>query len=204
MRKIWLVIIANCLLLSQGYAAQTTTIAAFGDSLFTGYGLSDEDSFPSQLEQKLRADGYAITMINDGVSGDTTAGGVSRVDQVIAQKPDIIMLDLGGNDLLRAVPPAETRKNLETIMEHIKQAHIRTILIGQKAPLTLGAAYASAYNSLFPDIAASYGAVLYPFFLEGVYNHPELMQADGVHPTKDGIVIMVNSLYPLITAGLKK
>ena len=189
---------------SQGSAADTTTIAAFGDSLFSGYGLQPEDAFPAQLERKLKADGYNVTVINDGISGDTTGGGVSRVDQVIAQRPDIVMLSLGGNDLLRAFPPDVTRKNLDDIMAKIKQANIRMLLIGQKAPLTLGAAYANAFNAIYLDLAKQYGAGLYPFFLEGVYGKADLMQPDGVHPTREGVAVMVNNIYPLVTPGLKK
>ncbi len=203
MKKLWVAMVINLLLGSQSWAA-ANTIAAFGDSLFSGYGLAAEDSFPAQLERRLKADGYDVTIINNGVTGETTAGGVGRVDQVVAQKPDIILVEFGANDLLQRVQPAEVRKNLETIMSRIKQANIRMMLIGMKAPFTAGPAYADAYNALFPELATTYGAGFYPFFLEGVYGKPELMQPDTVHPTKEGIAVMVANMYPLVTSGLRK
>lgn len=190
--------------LSQSRAAGTTTIAAFGDSLFSGYGISPQYAFPQRLEQRLLAKGYDVRVLNLGVSGDTSAGGLARVDHVIAQKPDIVILELGGNDLLRALPPAATQDNLDAILQKLTAARIQVVLTGHVAPLNYGRQFADAYNAVFPALSAKYGVALYPSMLSGVVGHAELMQADGVHPNAQGVDVMVGNLLPWITRLLKK
>ena len=169
-----------------------------------GYGLPPEDAFPAQLEARLKRDGYNVHVLNDGVSGDTTAGGVSRVDSVISQKPDAALVVLGGNDLLRGVPPVQVRANMDSILLKLQAAHIRVLVAGQKAPLTYGAAYADAYNGIFCGLAKTYGAECYPFFLESVYAHAGLMQQDGIHPNKEGVATVIGQMYPEVVKLLGK
>ncbi len=195
----------TCLLVSQSRAeGTTTTIAAFGDSLFAGYGLNATEAFPVKLEQQLLAAGYNVKIINDGVSGDTTAGGISRLDYVLAQKPDIIILELGANDLMRAFPPATTQANLDGMMQKIQAAGIKLILAGIAAPMNFGAKFAGDFNAIYPTLAAKYNAPLYPGILEGVLGHAELLQADGVHPTAQGVDIMVSGMLPVVEKLLVK
>lgn len=195
---------ATCLPLSQGWAADTTVIAAFGDSLFSGYGIAVEESFPAQLEKRLKQDGYNVSVVNYGISGDTTAGGVNRIDGIIQTKPDIILLELGANDLLRAVPPTETRNNMDIILQRVKAANIRMILTTMQAPNTLGVQFSTAYNGIYPEMAGKYGATLTPFLMSYVLGNPQYMQADGAHPNKDGVLVMVNNVYETVAKSLKK
>ena len=179
-------------------------IAAFGDSLVAGYGVAPGDAFPARLEKAMNAQGLNVKIINDGVSGDTTAGGLARVDYVVKQKPVLVVIVLGGNDLLRGLPPEDVRRNLAAIMEHFAQAGIKMVVAGQMAPLSLGTKYANAYNAVFCDLAKQYNAGCYPFFLDGVYNHPELMQADGIHPNAQGAAFIADKIKPLVSAQLKR
>lgn len=204
MRILSFCIVISVLLVSQSYAAGTTTIAAFGDSLFAGYGLPPEEAFPVKLEKKLTADGYSVKILAHGVSGDTTAGGLGRVDYVLGQKPDIVIVELGGNDLLRAVPAASTQSNLDSILQKFKAAGVKTILAGQVAPLNYGQKFANDYNAIFPALASKYSVPLYPSILEGILGHPALLQADGLHPTAEGVDVMVTGIAPLVEKMLTK
>lgn len=189
----------SCLLLSQANAqATTTTIAAFGDSLFAGYGLNATDAFPAKLEQRLTADGYHVKVLNHGVSGDTTAGGLGRVDYMLAAKPDLVILELGANDILRGFPPATTQNNLDTMLGKIKASGVKILLAGIEAPLNYGAKFASDFNTIYPSLAAKYNTPLYPSILQGVIGHPDLIQADGVHPTAQGVDVMVAGMAPVV------
>lgn len=191
--------------LSPSHAQDTTVIAAFGDSLFAGFGISAQDAFPEQLERRLLADGYHVKVLNDGISADTTADGLARIDSVIAQKPDIVILELGANDMLRALPPKQTENNLDEILSQLQGAGVKKILVaGQKAPLSYGLAYSSAYNPLFCTLAKKYNASCYPVYLEGVYGHAEWMQTDGMHPNADGVKMILDKIYPSVKALLKK
>lgn len=204
MRFFLFFLISGWLSLSQVRAAETTIIAVLGDSLTAGYGIALQDAFPAQLESKLMKEGYNVKVLNHGVSGDTTAGGLARVEYVLKQNPHIVIIELGGNDLLRGVPPADIKKNLDAMMLRFQQTGIGMILAGQKAPFTIGAQYAEAYNALFSELAAKYKAVFYPFFLEGVYDQPGLMQSDGVHPNKEGVTALVEAIYPTVQKVIKK
>lgn len=180
-------------------AAAPLRILAFGDSLTAGYGLPQEDGFVPQLQQALDKMGREALVINGGVSGDTTAGGVTRLDWMLADKPDLVILELGANDALRGLDPAEARRNLETIILRLKESGARILLAGMLAPRNLGEEYGSAFDAIYPDLAKAHDLELYPFFLEGVATRPELNQGDGIHPTKEGVAVIVAGILPHLT-----
>jgi acyl-CoA thioesterase-1 len=180
-------------------------ILAFGDSLFAGYGLEEGESYPARLEAALRARGVNARITNAGVSGDTTAAGRQRLSFVLdglAEPPDLVIVELGGNDLLRAIPPAETRANLEAILRELQRREIPVLLMGMRAPPNLGAAFVQEFDGLYPALAERYDASLVPFFLEAVYARPDLNQADRVHPTAEGIEALVAATLDEVTAAL--
>lgn len=183
---------------SRVASAEPVKILAFGDSLTAGYGLPQEDGFVPQLQQALEKMGRAAVVINGGVSGDTTAGGVARLDWMLADKPDLVILELGANDALRGLDPAEARRNLETIILRLKEAGAGILLAGMLAPRNMGEDYARAFDAMYPELAAAHGLDLYPFFLEGVATKPELNQGDGLHPTKEGIAVIVEGILPQV------
>ncbi|MXO64924.1 arylesterase [Altererythrobacter endophyticus] len=169
-------------------------ILAFGDSLFAGYGVDPEESYPARLERALRAKGVNARITNAGVSGDTSAAGAQRIAFVLSGQdvaPDLAIVELGGNDLLRGIDPDQTRKNLSAILSELQQRDIPVLLMGMRAPPNLGEDYRQRFDALYPDLAKQFGVDLVPFFLEGVYDHPELIQDDRVHPTAEGIETLV-------------
>ena len=169
-------------------------ILAFGDSLFAGYGVGERASYPAQLEAALRGRGINVRVTNAGVSGDTSAAGRQRIGFVLDgldSPPDLALVELGGNDLLRAISPAETRANLAAILAELRARRIPVLLMGMRAPPNLGEAFVGDFDGLYPDLAERYDAALVPFFLEPVWDQPELIQDDRVHPTADGIEAMV-------------
>lgn len=169
-------------------------ILAFGDSLFAGYGVDERDSYPAQLEALLRGRGHNVRVINAGVSGDTSAAGLQRIGFVLDsldEKPDLVIVELGGNDLLRGLPPAETRENIEAILAELQRREIPVLLMGMRAPPNLGDAFVREFDNLYPELAQRYDAALVPFFLEAVYDKPELIQDDRIHPTAEGIGALV-------------
>ncbi len=180
-------------------AAEPIKILAYGDSLTAGYGLDDiKQAFPAQLERALKAKGHDnVTVINAGISGDTTSGGVSRLDWSLASKPDAVILALGANDGLRAVDPAVTEANLRKIVTRLRQENIPVLMAGMVAPPNLGRDYGKRYAGAFATVAKETGVLFYPFFLEGVVAVPELNQADGMHPAPSGVAIMVKGILPL-------
>ncbi|MBI1207027.1 MAG: arylesterase [Azospirillum sp.] len=171
-------------------------ITAFGDSLTAGYGLEEPDSFPAQLEARLQAQGYAVEVGNAGVSGDTTAGGRARLDWALADRPAVVVLCLGANDALRGLDPALARANLDAILARLGEDKIKVLLAGMRAPPNLGPDYARRFDAIYPELARKYGAAFYPFFLDGVAARPELNQADGIHPNRDGVAVIVDRLLP--------
>ena len=189
---------------NPGFAADDMVVVAFGDSLTAGYGLDHDDVFPVRLERALRARGLAARVVNAGVSGDTTAGGLARLDWSLVDKPSLVIVQLGGNDALRGVEPAETRQNLDAILGKLTQRGITVILAGMYAPPNMGDAYAREFNVMYPELAEVHGVVLYPFFLDGVAAKPELNQFDGIHPNPRGIDIIVERFAPLIAQTLKR
>lgn len=184
-------------------ADEPIRILAFGDSLTSGYGLPDQDSFPSQLERALIAAGESVKLINGGVAGDTSAGGLARLDWSLADKPDLVILELGSNDGLRGLDPAATRKNLAQMLTRLAQDRISTLLVGMKAPRNLGSDYVSAFDAIYEDLAREFRVPLDPFYLEGVAGDPALNQSDGIHPNAAGVAVIVKRMAPEIIALIK-
>ncbi|WP_062226897.1 arylesterase [Aureimonas frigidaquae] len=177
----------------------TTQIVAFGDSLSAGYGLGPGEAFPDQLEAALAAKGYAVSVANAGVSGDTTTGGLARLDWSVPEASDLVIVELGANDALRGIDPALTRRNLTAIVERLKSRSGTTVLLtGMIAPPNMGPAFAESYNPIFPEIAREQGVAFYPFFLDGVAGVTRLNQADYMHPTKEGIAEIVQRMLPQV------
>lgn len=171
-------------------------ILAFGDSLFAGYNVAPTDSYPAKLEAVLRARGINARVSNAGVSGDTTAAGLQRLAFTLdsqAVKPELVIVELGGNDLLRNLPPSETRANLAAMLDELAKRDIPALLMGMRAPPNLGADFVSEFDGIYPALAKEYDAALVPFFIESIYDKPELIQADRIHPTEDGIEALVGA-----------
>lgn len=179
-------------------------VTALGDSLTAGYNLPQDQAFPVQLEAALRARGHAVRVVNAGVSGDTTAGGRARLDWLLADAPDAVIVALGGNDGLRGIDPAATRANLAAVLTRLDEAGIPVLLAGMRAPPNLGRPYTEAFDALYPDLARAHGAILYPFFLEGVIQDPTVLQPDGLHPTAAGVARMVTGILPDVAALLDR
>jgi acyl-CoA thioesterase I len=184
--------------LGDAAAAGTLRITAFGDSLTAGYGLAPGDAFPARLEAALAKAGIAATIANAGVSGDTTAGGLARIDWALADKPDIVILELGANDALRGIDPAVTRANLAKMLEKIQASGARVLLAGMLAPPNWGHDYQQEFDRIYPDLAQQFHARLYPFFLDGVATDPKLNQSDGLHPTAAGVDVIVGRIAPVL------
>jgi acyl-CoA thioesterase-1 len=181
-----------------GAGGPPVNIVAFGDSLTAGYGLAANEAFPAQLQRALEAQGLAATVANAGVSGDTATGGLSRLDWSVPDRTDAVILELGANDALRGIDPALTRKALYAMLHRFRERKIPVLLCGMLAPPNLGAEYGSAFNAIYPDLAAETGAILYPFFLTGVATDPKLNQRDGLHPTAAGVAVIVARIMPQV------
>ncbi|WP_237487373.1 arylesterase [Parapontixanthobacter aurantiacus] len=169
-------------------------ILAFGNSLFAGYNVAEGKSYPAVLEAALRAQGINAEVVNAGISGNTTAAGRERLAFTLDSqetKPDLVILELGGNDLLRSLSPEETRANLEAMLSELQGRDIPVLLMGMRAPPNLGRDYVAEFDAIYPDLSEAYGADLVPFFLEPIYTRPELIQDDRVHPTAEGIEVLV-------------
>lgn len=182
-------------------------ILAFGDSLLAGYGLNDGESYPARLEQALRARGVNARIVNAGVSGDTTAAGLERLDFTLksqTEKPELVIISLGGNDMLRSLPPEQTRQNLDAILKRLSDDKIKVVLLGMLAAPNLGKDYAGTFNPIYPQLAQTYGAVLVPFFLQPVIDKPDLMQQDHVHPTAIGVDAIVTATVDDVADALPK
>jgi acyl-CoA thioesterase-1 len=177
-------------------AAETPKILAFGDSLTAGFGLPSGQGFPAQLEKRLRADGIAAHVINAGVSGDTTAGGLARLDWSLAEKPDLVILELGANDMLRGIDPATVRANLDKIIDKIKASGAKLLLAGMQASPNWGETYQKEFDRIYPELAQAHGVALYPFFLDGVAMDPDLNQPDRLHPNARGVAVIVERIAP--------
>jgi acyl-CoA thioesterase-1 len=176
--------------------AAPVRILAFGDSLTAGYGLPEGDGFVPQLQQALQKMGREVTVINGGVSGDTSAGGLARLDWMLAEKPDAVILELGANDMLRGIDPDATRANLDQTIARIRQSGAKLLLVGMLAARNMGEEYRSRFDAIYPDLARKHDVPLYPFFLEGIAAKPEFNQQDGLHPTKDGVTVIVGNILP--------
>jgi len=177
-------------------------IAVLGDSLTAGFGVKPGEAIPARLQAALKAEGRNVEVLNHGVSGDTTAGGLDRVDWMLADKPDIVLVELGGNDALRGTDPAVTEKNLSAIVEKLKAAGVTVWLAGMLAPRNLGAEYVTAFDGLYKRIAEKYRVPLYPFIFDGLEQNATFVQADGIHPNPHGAQIIADRLLPFVTQNL--
>nr|WP_273510388.1 arylesterase [Phreatobacter oligotrophus] len=178
--------------------ARPVTIVALGDSLTAGYQLPPADAFPVKLQAALRAKGIAATVENAGVSGDTSSGGLERLDWAVGDGVDAVILELGANDALRGIDPAITRRNLEAIIAKLKERNIPILLTGMIAPPNMGSTYGAAFNPIFPELAAKHGLIFDPFFLEGVAAERDLNLADGMHPNGRGVDVIVRRILPKV------
>ncbi len=187
-------------------AARDVHVLAFGDSLTAGYGLRSGEGFAPQLEDVLRRNGIRARVINGGVSGNTAAQGRARLKWTLdglKVKPDLAIVALGANDMLRGLPPSQTRADLDAIMAEFKRRDIPVVMAGMLAPPNLGTRYMMDFNSIYPDLARKYGAPLYPFFLAGVVGNPSLNLPDRVHPNFQGVKRMVSGIAPTIIKALE-
>jgi acyl-CoA thioesterase I len=185
-------------LVAANAAEAPVRIVAFGDSLTAGFGLARQDAFPAKLEAALRAKGIAVTIENAGVSGDTTAGGLARLDWSVPDGTDAVILELGANDALRGLDPKAARAALETIVKRLKARGIAVLLAGMYAPRNLGPDYAAAFDPIYPELAAAYDLLLYPFFLDGIAADRAFNQGDGLHPTAAGVDAIVARILPKV------
>jgi acyl-CoA thioesterase-1 len=179
-------------------------IVAFGNSLTAGLGVAADDSYPAQLQRKLDAAGYPYRVVNAGVSGDTTAGGIRRVSWVLNSKPSIVILELGGNDGLRGLSLQETKANLERIIQQLQSASVTVVLAGMKLPPNYGKDYTSGFEALYHPLAKQYRLTLIPFFLDGVAGSSSLNQADGIHPTREGYRLIVEKVFSVLEPLLER
>ena len=179
-------------------------IVAFGDSLTAGLGVAAEDSYPSQLQRKLDQDGFRYRVINAGVSGETTAGGLRRISWALKNRPQIVILELGANDGLRGLSLRDTKANLERIIQECRSASATVVLAGMKLPPNYGAEYTNGFESMYPALARKYHLVLIPFFLDGVAGSALLNQADGIHPTGEGYRLIVNKVFETVKPLLER
>jgi acyl-CoA thioesterase I len=177
-------------------AASPPQILVFGDSLAAGFGLPPEGSFPAKLEERLASDGIRTRVVNAGVSGDTTAGGLKRLDWALAEKPDLVILELGANDALRGIDPDTVRANLDAMIGKINASGAKLLLAGMLAPPNWGEDYKKQFDALYPELAKAHGVALYPFFLDGVAMQPALNQPDGIHPNARGVAALVERIAP--------
>lgn len=188
-------------------AGPERSVLAFGDSLYAGYGLARGQSLPDAIQARLRAQGLNALIVNAGVSGDTSAAGRQRLSFALdnlKRKPDLVLLGLGGNDVLRQIPPTETRANLAAMLGELRDRKIPVILTGMRAPPNLGPDYVAAFDRIYPDLAKEYGATLYPFILDGVIGNRSLMQADSIHPNVTGVTRIADRLAPIVAERLKE
>jgi len=192
---------------AQTSAARETKpikMVVLGDSLSAGLGLSASSAFPARLQKSLATKGIVVDMINAGVSGDTTSGGRDRLDWSVPEGTEAVILELGANDALRGIDPSVTRAALTDILTRLKARRIAVLLCGMVAPPNYGSDYSARFNAIYPELAKSFGVPLYPFFLEGVATDASLNQADGLHPTAEGVDMIVKNILPTVEAFLGK
>ncbi|MCD1635063.1 arylesterase [Martelella mediterranea] len=198
-------IVFAALALSGASASAETPleIVVLGDSLVAGYELAPGEDYPSKLEAALREAGYDVAISNAGVSGDTTSGGLARLDWSVPDSANAVILELGANDALRGLSPDQAAENLSTIIERLRDREIPVMLMGMMAPPNMGADYAADFNAIYPELASEYGLDLYPFFLDGVATHAEYQLADGMHPNAEGVEVMVENTLPSVEAFIR-
>lgn len=200
-----LAVVSTCACPAQTPALRT--IIVFGDSLTAGYGLADPDtqSYPAQIQRKIDADHLPWRVVNAGLSGETSAGGLRRIDWVLNQKPDVFILELGANDGLRGTAPEVTQANMQAIIDRVRSRYpdSRIVLAGMRMPLSMGQDYAEAFHAVYPALAARNRLILIPFLLEGVAGNPDLNQGDSIHPTAPGAAIVANNVWKTILPFLR-
>jgi acyl-CoA thioesterase-1 len=184
-------------------ATKPIKLVVLGDSLSAGLGLPDQDAFPAKLQKALQTKGIAVDMTNAGVSGDTSSGGRDRLDWSVPEGTEGVIVELGANDAMRGIDPDLTRAALTDIVGRLKARKIAVMLCGMLAPPNFGADYGARFNSIYPDLAKQFDLPLYPFFLDGVAADAKLNQADGIHPTAEGVDIVVNNMLPTVEAFLR-
>lgn len=202
-RRAFLAALAALWLAASAAAQDDRVIVAFGDSLTAGYGVAPEESYPALLGARLREAGYRYRVINAGVSGDTTAGGLRRVDWALKLKPEIALVELGANDALRGQDLEKTRANLDAIVARFEAGGARVLLLGMRLPPNYGGRYARAFERMYEDVARARKVPLMPFFLDGVGAVARLNQSDGIHPTAEGYRVIVERLWPNLTPLLR-
>ncbi|WP_152047121.1 arylesterase [Aureimonas psammosilenae] len=196
---------ALCFLVSPSLGSaqeKPVEVVAFGDSLSAGFGVGPGESFPEQLQAALKAKGYDVAVANAGVSGDTTSGGLQRIDWSVPPTAKLVILELGANDALRGISPAITKKNLDDMLKRLTERGQKVVLAGMLAPPNMGEDYAASFNPIYKRLAEKYAVPLYPFFLDGVAGNRDLNQPDGMHPTKAGVAVVVERILPLVTKEL--
>lgn len=196
-------LLAAALIFALGFhAAQAdpseTVIVALGDSLTAGYGLPQNQSFPAQLEAALKARGHNVRVVNAGVSGDTALAGLQRIDWAVPDDADAVIVELGANDALQGLPPENTKATLAKIIEALQAKDLPVLLAGMEAPRNLGKEYVEAFGAMYPDLAAHYDVLLYPFFLDGAALNDSLMLKDGLHPNGEGVGVIVENMLPKV------
>jgi acyl-CoA thioesterase-1 len=179
-------------------------IVCMGDSLTAGYGVDENQAYPALLEKQLHAAGMAYTVINAGISGETSSGALSRLEWMLTLDPDIVILETGANDGLRGVDPTLTRRNIEAIVAELQARGIVVVLAGMQMVRNLGADFTRAFSAIYPEVAREADLILIPFFLEGVAGRPDLNQADGIHPTPDGYRLIVTNIYPYVLEAIER
>jgi len=205
---VWLFALVATLIVSTTASAAPIKILAIGTSLTQGYGLPPGTEIPAVLQAELKKKGIEATVINAGASGDTSAGGLSRLDWSLADRPDAAMIELGSNDALRGIDPKSTERNLSAIIAQLTVKHIPVLLLGMRTPKNFGPEYEAKFNAIYPKLARQYNVLLYPFVLDGVALNPKLNQKDGIHPNPAGVKIIVSKILPdvlkLVTEARKK
>ena len=187
---------------AQAVEIHAIKMVVLGDSLSAGLGLSAAAAFPQRLQKSLKAKGIAVEMINAGVSGDTASGGRDRLDWSVPDGTQAVIVELGANDALRGIDPAVTRAALSDILTRLKARHIAVLLCGMLAPPNYGSDYSARFNAIYPDLAKAFGVPLYSFFLEGVASDRKLNQPDGIHPTAEGVDVIVKNILPTVETFL--
>jgi len=183
-------------------ATKPIKLVVLGDSLTAGLGLPASSAFPVRLQKSLATKGIAVEMINAGVSGDTSSGGRDRLDWSVPEGTQGVIVELGANDAMRGTDPAVTRAALADILKRLKARGVAVLLCGMLAPPNYGSDYSARFNAIYPDLAQAFGVPLYPFFLEGVATEARLNQADGIHPTAEGVDVIVKNILPTVQAFL--
>jgi acyl-CoA thioesterase-1 len=186
----------------EGHGAKPIQMVVLGDSLSAGFGLPGPAAFPARLQKALKSNGIDVDMINAGVSGDTSSGGRDRLDWSVPEGTEAVIVELGANDALRGIDPKITRQALSDIVTRLKARKIAVLLCGMLAPPNYGSEYAARFDSIYADLSKSFGVPLYPFFLEGVAADAKLNQADGLHPTAEGVDVIVKNILPTVQAFL--